>query len=104
MIFYDPTYLFADGSRHRHGKRPDISPAQVLPLALVAEELQLSLFLVVQAVAVAHLKTKTSAHVQVPPRTRANGSRLRHKDSLCSHMGKKRDSGRGVSKMIYRED
>lgn len=62
-FFYttDRTDLFADGSRHRHGKRSDISPAQVLPFALVTEELQFSFFLVIQAVAVAYLKPKTSA-------------------------------------------
>lgn len=101
MIFYDPTYLFADGSRHRHGKRPDISPAQVLPLALVAEELQLSLFLVVQAVAVAHLKTNTRSGSTQNQSQRVSSASQRL--FVLPH-GKKRDSGRGVSKMIYRED
>lgn len=88
QYFSDLTYLFADRSRHRHGKRPDISPPQVLPFALVTEELQLSFFLVIQAVAVAHLKPKTSAHVQVQSSIKVNRSRLRYKDSLCSDMGK----------------
>lgn len=51
-------YLFTDGPRHGDGERPHVAAAQVLALALVAEELQLSLLLVVQAVAVAHLHQK----------------------------------------------
>lgn len=52
-------YLFADGPRHGHGERPDVASAQVLPLALVAEELELPLLLVIQTVAVAHLARHT---------------------------------------------
>lgn len=50
-------YLLADGSSHGHRERPHIASAQVLTLALVAEELELPLLLVIQAVAVAHLRT-----------------------------------------------
>ena len=98
-------YLFADRSRHRHGKRPDISPAQVLPFALVTEKLQLSLFLVIQAVAVAHLK----------PKSHVSGSYVQHQSpqawsafprptkALCAPTQEKCYSGPGVSKLIYRK-
>lgn len=58
-------YLFADRPRHRHRKRPDIPSAQVLPLALVTEELQFTLFLIIEAIAVAHLNTQTSTYSMI---------------------------------------
>lgn len=53
------TYLFADCTRHRHWEWPHIAAAQVLPFALVTEELEFSLLLIIQAVAVAYLQTHT---------------------------------------------
>lgn len=72
----EATYLFTDRSRHRHGEGADIPAAQVLPFALVTEELQLALFLVVQAVAVTHLEPKMATRVQV--NAKVNRSRPRY--------------------------
>lgn len=88
------THLFTDRSRHRHGKRTDISAAQVLPFPLVTEELQFSFFLVVQAVAVAHLKPKTSKHAFKLNLTSTGLIRVsvpeKKKASLSSGVGKKK--------------
>lgn len=63
MFFYVSfSYLFADRPRHRHGERPDVAAAQVLPFPLVTEELQFSLLLVIQTVTVAYLETHKRTH------------------------------------------
>lgn len=67
------TYLFTDRSRHRHGKGTDISAAQVLPFALVTEELQFTFLLVIQAVAVTDLEPKMATHVQVTQTPKSTG-------------------------------
>lgn len=59
------SYLFADCTRHRHREWPDIAAAQVLPFALVTEELEFSLLLVIQTVAVAYLKTHTETPTHI---------------------------------------
>lgn len=87
-----PTYLFTDRSRHRHRKWTDISAAQVLPFALVTEELQFAFFLVIQAVAVTYLEPKMTTRIQVKSDGKVNRSRLRYrrqkKASLCFDVGK----------------
>lgn len=86
------TYLFTDRSRHRHGKGSDISAAQVLPFALVTEELQFPFFFVIQAVAVTYLEPKMATRVQVNADAKVNRSRLRYrrrkKAPLCFDVGK----------------
>lgn len=52
---YLATTLFTDGPHHRNREGTNIATAQVLPFPLVAEELEFSFLLVVQAVAVAYL-------------------------------------------------
>lgn len=54
-------HLFTDGSGHCHGEGPDVSSAQVLPLPLVAEELELSFLFIIQTVAVSHLFNNNSS-------------------------------------------
>lgn len=49
------SYLLTDGPHHRNREGTNIATAQVLPFPLVAEELEFSFLLVVQAVAVAYL-------------------------------------------------
>lgn len=53
------SYLFADRPSHRHGERPDVPAAQVLPFPLVTEEFQFTLLLIIQTVAVAYLDRQT---------------------------------------------
>lgn len=86
------TYLFTDRSRHRHGKGSDISAAQVLPFALITEELEFPFFFVIQAVAVTYLEPKMATRVQVNADAKVNRSRLRYrrrkKAPLCFDVGK----------------
>lgn len=49
-------HLFTYGSSHGDWKRPDVTPAQVLPLPLVTKELQLPLLLVIQSATISHLE------------------------------------------------
>ncbi len=53
-------HLFTDRSSHGDRERPDVTAAQVLSFPLVAEELQLSFFLIIQTVTVSHLRNKSS--------------------------------------------
>lgn len=73
------SYLFADCTRHCHRERPDIAAAQVLPFALVTEELEFSLLLVIKAVAVAYLKT----HTETPTYICKVGSVMKVHRSVC---------------------
>ena len=62
FVAFVGSYLFADCPRHCHREGPDVATAQALPFALVTEELQFSLLLLVQTVAVAYLNTDTSVY------------------------------------------
>lgn len=51
----NPAHLLTNGSCHRDWEGPDIPAAQVLTFPLVAEKFQLSLFLLIQGVAISDL-------------------------------------------------
>lgn len=64
-------YLLTDGAGDGEGERPDVATAQVVSLALVAEDLQLPLLLLIQRVAVAHLQKSPGSSV---PRNTLGGN------------------------------
>ena len=75
MFFFSAfpvSYLFADRPSHRHGERPDVPAAQVLPFPLVTEEFQFPLLLVIQTVAVAYLDRQTDRHTHTHTHTHAS--------------------------------